>query len=762
MTRFLLFASLVLLMPAFTAAQTCACCQKIASGQAVYERGQYKSALKIWQDALKLSDATKCPELHNLIARAKSKLLHPTAPDKDQDGVPDAEDACPDQAGWVDGRGCPEMVVLMDEGVPPVPSSPDQDSDGIVDAADECPQVAGLKAFRGCPGPVNLDSMGAVPEMVLVPGGTLRKYDSYRSPEQQGLPTDSALISAFYMGRTEVTFQNYALFCKATGRNQPYDNGWGRGQRPVINVSWYDAVEYCNWLSEQYRLQPVYLLDKSHPDPHSGDSKPGQWTVTRDVAANGYRLPTEAEWEYAAREAGKFRRFGNGMDRCDPALINFNSDDRLKDVFSLSGINRQATVEVGSLRNPNALGLHDMSGNVREWCADRYELNAAFSGTNPTGATEGASRVLRGGSWADGPGFCQTTGRRFEQPERISYLTGFRVVASVSPEFQNIVQIASRRPSILDWHDRDKDGLADSEDSCPDAMGPKQNKGCPYAFGADAVDHSPRGMVPVRGGSFTMGDLFGEGQPGEAPRPVSVSDFYIAKTEVTFQDFDAFCVATGRKKPTDNGWGRDQRPVIHVDWYDAVEYCNWLSRQDGRSPAYIIDSTQRDPSNKYQNDTKRWLVIRNRYANGYRLPTEAEWEYAAREAGKQVRYGNGKDDAAGGGINFDLSGQCYQKGPDSPECLNKTVPVGSLNSPNALGLYDMSGNVEEWCQDYWSTDKPSTAVSDPMGPEEGSSRILRGGSWCFPARHCRNSSRNAASGSYQMSGIGFRLAASLP
>ncbi len=249
-------------------------------------------------------------------------------------------------------------------------------------------------------------------------------------------------------------------------------------------------------------------------------------------------------------------------------------------------------------------------------------------------------------------------------------------------------------------------------------------------------------MVLIPGGTFQMGNVMGDKEyEDEMVHTVTLSAFQIGAYEVTFEEYDAFCDATGREKPDDGGWGRGRRPVINVSWEDAIAYCNWLSTQHGYQPVYSINGG---------NSTAR------REANGYRLPTEAEWEYAAREGGKRVRFGNGKDIADPKEINFH-GGELFKKSYSViGEYRGRTVNVGSF-APNALGLYDMSGNVWEWCQD-WYGDYPSSAQTNPRGPDRASHRVYRGGSWSYSAQFCRPSNRSYYTPSSRYNALGFRLA----
>jgi formylglycine-generating enzyme required for sulfatase activity len=245
----------------------------------------------------------------------------------------------------------------------------------------------------------------------------------------------------------------------------------------------------------------------------------------------------------------------------------------------------------------------------------------------------------------------------------------------------------------------------------------------------------------------------------ETPHSVTVGDFYISKYETSFEEYDAFCTATGREKPSDSGWGRGQRPVINVDWYDAIEYCNWRSRKEGLAECYTIDKNNKDPNNQNADDTKKWTVTWNSGAKGYRLPTEAEWEYAAREQGKNVRFGNGRDVIDPSEINFDARTDYKKPYSIVGQYRQKTVPVQEL-SANSLGLKNMSGNVWEWCWDWYDAQfyGQSDGARNPQGATSGSYRVLRGGSWYDYPQYVRVAHRNSYRPYGRDNDTGFRLA----
>ncbi len=259
------------------------------------------------------------------------------------------------------------------------------------------------------------------------------------------------------------------------------------------------------------------------------------------------------------------------------------------------------------------------------------------------------------------------------------------------------------------------------------------------------LDH----MVFVQGGTFQMGSK--DGYDNEKPHSVTLSDYYIARHEVTFEEYDRFCQATGKKKPDDEGWGRGKRPAISVSWYDAIEYCNWRSSQDGLTPVYSINKLTKDPNNKSRIDKLKWTVTINWQANGYRLPTEAEWEYAARSRGKDHKWA---------GTSSESQLTSFANGTGETDGYEYTSPVGTFKA-NDLGLFDMSGNVREWCWDWYGS-YSRNSNSNPKGPNKGSYRVLRGGSWLNGPAYLRCANRLYSYPDNRFNDFGFRLSRAAP
>jgi formylglycine-generating enzyme required for sulfatase activity len=203
----------------------------------------------------------------------------------------------------------------------------------------------------------------------------------------------------------------------------------------------------------------------------------------------------------------------------------------------------------------------------------------------------------------------------------------------------------------------------------------------------------------------------------------------------------------------------DTLPVERVSWYDAIEYCNRLSQREGLSPAYTIDKNRSDPNNKSEEDTVKWTVTLNQHANGYRLPTEAEWEYACR-AGTTTSFWSGDEESSlAGKANVpDLT--LKEAYPDRAiinirDGYAHTSPVGTF-SPNPWGLYDMHGNVYGWCWDWYGA-YSSDAQTDPKGVSSGTSRVRRGGDYYNEPRFLRSAFRGYLNPSTVYNTVGFRV-----
>jgi formylglycine-generating enzyme required for sulfatase activity len=252
-------------------------------------------------------------------------------------------------------------------------------------------------------------------------------------------------------------------------------------------------------------------------------------------------------------------------------------------------------------------------------------------------------------------------------------------------------------------------------------------------------------MILISGGIFPMGSH--NGQPEEKPvHTVTVSDFHLGKYEVTMAEFKVFVDETRYQTSADSAgygyvwpgrsvagvnWRCDpegkprpesdyQHPVTQVSWYDAVAYCAWLSQKTGKH---------------------------------YRLPTEAEWEYAA---GGGARSKSSHVKWTWAGTNQAGRLQQYAHFTETPGMYTDSKPVGSLR-PNKLGLYDMSGNAVEWCID-WHDDYHDEAQTNPVGAKMCGSKIQRGGSWLADKKWCRINSRFCTAANARSMGMGFRVA----
>jgi formylglycine-generating enzyme required for sulfatase activity len=291
--------------------------------------------------------------------------------------------------GIKNGNGALSFTVLDPNG--------DEDGDGYTND-DEIDK--GYDPTDAASRPSYLDNMA------FVTGGIFRMgSDSITADDK---PIHTVTVSGFYMGKHEVTQKEWAAVMTTTITDQADGNTlYGEGDDyPMYYVTWYEAAAYCNALSAKEGLTPAYNINGTK--------------VTRNVDATGYRLPTEAEWEYAARGGNTGESYiYAGSDTVDEAAwYSANSN--------IDGTGKKAQPVEG--KDPNGLGLYDMSGNVWEWCGDWWKAYGSGEQTDPAGGSSGAYRVIRGGSWSNGAFSLQSAYRYRSDPSYWSNSLGFRLV----------------------------------------------------------------------------------------------------------------------------------------------------------------------------------------------------------------------------------------------------------------------------------------------------------------------------------------------
>ena len=462
-------------------------------------------------------------------------------------------------------------------------------------------------------------TMKEVPGSTFTMGATAEQGSDAYGDE---LPTHSVTLSSFMIGQTEVTQE---LWNAVMGSNPSYYSGTNF---PVEQVNWDDCQEFIAQLNSLLSNLP-------------------------EMEGKAFRLPTEAEWEYAARGA-------------QTGGTKYAGSDDIDDVAWYRDNSESTTHPVGT-KQPNALRLYDMTGNVWEWCQDWYGKYSSTAQTDPQGPASGTHRLVRGGCWNFSASSCRVSCRSAYLPSYRNNVLGLRLVLADEPKAQQ--------------------------------------------FTANGVSFA---MVKVPGGKFTIGATSEQGSDAhshELPtHNVTLSTFMIGQTEVTQE----LWIAVMGSNPC--YFGGSNLPVENVSWNDCQRFVAKLNS---------LLSNQPEMEGKV-----------------FRLPTEAEWEYAARGG-------------ASGGTKYAGSDNIDDVAWYSGNSSSTTHPVAT-KQPNALGLYDMSGNVWEWCQD-WDGDYSSSTQTDPQGPVSGNSRIIRGGCWGFSGSSCRVSCRSAYLPSDGDRDIGLRL-----
>ena len=259
---------------------------------------------------------------------------------------------------------------------------------------------------------------------------------------------------------------------------------------------------------------------------------------------------------------------------------------------------------------------------------------------------------------------------------------------------------------------------------------------------AQSATSVPDGFVRINGGTFTMGNPASEvptRSSRSTERQVTVSGFLMGKHQVTQKEYEEIMGSNPSRVK-----GDPNLPVSNLYWFEAIEYCNKRSEQEGLTPAYTISGTGSNP-------TVTW----DRDANGYRLPTEAEWEYACR-AGTTTPFNTGNNITT---AQANYNGEVPYMNNARGENRGRAIPVGSFPA-NAWGLYDMHGNVWEWCWDRLIESPPLDEQTDPVGPTTGSPsgpRVVRGGSFDSTGVRVRSAARWFGSPSSRVWDIGFRV-----
>jgi len=289
--------------------------------------------------------------------------------------------------------------------------------------------------------------------------------------------------------------------------------------------------------------------------------------------------------------------------------------------------------------------------------------------------------------------------------------------------------------------------------------------GVPRRFYRLALDTLavPEGFSFIPAGTFTMGRTSGDTDPEAPPVTVTVSAFFMGKYEVTKALWDEVRIWGANNGYTDLRVGRGKagnHPVQTISWFDMVKWCNARSQRDGLTPVYTVSGAVMKIGTT--------APAANWTANGYRLPTEAEWEKAARGGVSGKRFPSGSDTISHSQANYhawdsfsyDSSGAVNNFHPSyTAGGYPYTSPVGSL-AANGYGLYDVAGNVWECCWDWYGGSTYVNGASDPRGAGSGSRRVFRGGGWVNFANYCRAADRVNVNPEYAGSDVGFRLARS--
>jgi formylglycine-generating enzyme required for sulfatase activity len=532
-----------------------------------------------------------------------------------------------------------------------------------------------------------------------------------------------SIPSAFYLGATELTVGQFRRFVDTIGyKTTVEEDGLGgrvdvngtierkpewtwkhrdvteSDDHPVVQISLDDAKAFCRWLSS--------------------------------VDGREYYVPNEAEWEFACRAGTQGQWYvGDDVEKLDVTAWTLRNGDG-----KMHPVGKKA---------PNAFGLYDMLGNAEEVCVSDAGMPTARGGhiSNPLLAR------------------CAT--RVPVSVKETFYRRGVRLALKTSGPIQSPADKPTPPLAKAPFSGKEAKGLQEAwakhlnlSIQTTNTAGVKMVLVPPGVFGMGLTDDQFKTVIKDMPADFYLSDNYKSSQPQH--KVTLTEPFYLGTTEVTVSQYRAFVKATGYQTEAEKDgkggtrwveslkrlvsdrdliWSApgyevtDDMPVTQLAWNDAVAYCNWLSRNESLTECYKPDG-------------ESWKPIAG---SGYRLPTEAEWEFACR-AGTTTIFASGNDD-------LELSRYAWF----AKNAEGHAHPVGQ-KLPNAFGLFDMHGNADEYCQDFWHN-RPYTPsdVTDPVGPDFGTHHTRRGGGWSGQVDACVSALRQCIRVHDRQQCSGFRV-----